>query len=484
MSIAVVGAEPFMLNLELRMPFRFGIVTLRKLPHLYLRLALEVDGEWHHGVAAESLPPKWFTKDPGKSFADEMGELLDVIATACNFAREAGRGRTPYELWRRTYAAQAAWGKRRRYPPLLWAFGVTLVERAMIEAFCRATGTTFAQAVRANTLGASLGDHYGELAGREPAELLPERPLRQIIVRHTVGLVDPLTDEEIAAGDRLDDGLPQSLEASIRAYGLTHFKLKLWGDAEKDRERLKAIAAVIERNVTGSYAFTLDGNENYHEIGPFRELWESLVSDPSLKSFVDHLLFAEQPLRRDITLSDEVARHLRGWRNRPPMIIDESDGELTSLAAALDVGYDGTSYKSCKGVFKGIANACLIEHRRRTSPRRRLIMSGEDLTTIGPVALLEDLAALATLGIEHAERNGHHYFTGLAMLPPDVQAQVLAVHGDLYRRHERGYPTLDVRDGRIRIGSVVDAPFGIGFPFDPSRFTPIEEWTADSLGAI
>ncbi len=38
--------------------------------------------------------------------------------------------------------------------------------------------------------------------------------------------------------DRVDDGLPQSLAASIRAYGLTHFKLKIDGDIDADIERL------------------------------------------------------------------------------------------------------------------------------------------------------------------------------------------------------------------------------------------------------
>jgi hypothetical protein len=28
---------------------------------------------------------------------------------------------------------------------------------------------------------------------------------------------------------------------------------------------------------------------------------------------------------------------------------------------------------------------------------------------------------------------------------------------------------------------VVDAPFGVDFEFDPSRFTPLEQWSYDTL---
>ena len=108
-------------------------------------------------------------------------------------------------------------------------------------------------------------------------------------------------------------------------------------------------------------------------------------------------------------------------------------------------------------------------------------MSGEDLCNVGPVALLQDLAVLASLGVGHAERNGHHYFAGLSMFPPDVQRAVLDRHPDLYRRHERGFATLDVRGGRLQVGSVVQAPFGVGFDIDTSGFTLLSEWTAESL---
>jgi hypothetical protein len=328
--------------------------------------------------------------------------------------------------------------------------------------------------VRENALGIRLDALHPELAGAQPADLLPPQPLPVLTVRHTIGLIDPLTDDEIAPDERVDDGLPQSLTACVRAYGLTHFKIKVRGDIAGDLARLRQIAAVLDREAPG-YWFTLDGNEQFHDVADFRNLWQALQSDPALVPLMRRLLFVEQPLHRDVALSPATARALLDWPDRPPIIIDESDGEIASLPTALTAGYAGTSHKNCKGVFKGIANAALIARRRQADPARSYILSGEDLSNVGPVALLHDLAVMATLGVAHVERNGHHYFTGLSMYAPGLQERVLAHHGDLYRRHPHGFATLNVQGGRIDIGSVVAAPFGLAFPFDTGRYLSLEQ---------
>lgn len=481
MSIAIKSIDLNVLNMKARMPFRYGIASLVAVPHLFVRATAEIHGRREVGLAADGLPPKWFTKNPEASFEDDLDEMLAVIRQACRLARSADAAETVYDIWREIYNRQKEWAVSTPYPPLLWGFGVSLVERALIDAFCRATGAAFGCALRKNGFGIRLADLQPGLEAVEAAALLPERASRSILARHTVGLTDPLTDADVPADERVEDGLPQSLEASILAYGLTHLKIKLCGNADQDADRLRQIAGLMERHSGSDYAFTLDGNEQYSEIDPFRALWESVMADPSLHRFMARLLFVEQPLRRDVALGEAAGGALRGWTGRPPMIIDESDGTLTSAAEALDLGYAGTSHKNCKGVFKGIASACLIADRRKKDPGRAYILSSEDLGNVGPVALLQDLAVAASLGVGHTERNGHHYFSGLSMYPDDVQSEVLRQHGSLYRRHEAGFPTLDVRGGRLNVASVVDAPFGYGFDLDTSRFTPLEDWSPASL---
>jgi hypothetical protein len=95
-------------------------------------------------------------------------------------------------------------------------------------------------------------------------------------------------------------------------------------------------------------------------------------------------MFVEQPFHRDVALDESVLGGLAGWRERPRLIIDESDAELNSCARALALGYNGTSHKNCKGVFKGIANACLLALLRSSLGADRLVMSGEDLANTAP----------------------------------------------------------------------------------------------------
>ena len=490
MSITVHQVDLRVMNVRARTPFRYGIVTMTAMPHLFVKVHAEVDGKRASGIAADHLPPKWFTKNPTSHYRDDLVDMIDCIQMARDHAIAAKGTWNVFDWWERIYAAQKESATNKNYPPLLWNFGVSLVERGLIDAFCRATGMSFSQALRNKRLGIDLARLCAspewaicdDICAQDYTELLPAQPLRSIIARHTVGLIDPLTDAEIPPADRLDDGLPQSLEASIRAYGLTHFKIKLGGDVRNDLERLRAIAAVVERSVRGDYAFTLDGNENFKEIGPFQSLWLELFSDPTLRHFLSRLIFVEQPLHRDLALSDAVRDALWAWPERPPMIIDESDAQLGDLGRAISCGYSGTSHKNCKGIMKGIANACIIGQLRKANPMGRLILSGEDLSNIGPVALPQDLAVCGNLGIEHVERNGQHYFAGLSMFPQNTQDAVLRAHPDLYHRHPRGFPAVHLHNGRIDISTTIDAPLGVAFELDTDQFTPLDEWKFESMG--
>ena len=106
----------------------------------------------------------------------------------------------------------------------------------MIDAVARLAGCPFNQALREGLYGFNPRRLVGEASGWT-ADRLPE-PSRTIDVRHTVGMLDPLSVAEIPADQRIDDGLPQSLEEDIDAYGLRWFKVKVCGDPVQDAARL------------------------------------------------------------------------------------------------------------------------------------------------------------------------------------------------------------------------------------------------------
>ena len=64
MLIRIINASIHLIDLKTRLPFKYGIATMTSAPHAFVRLHIEVDGQQSFGIAADSLPPKWFTKNP------------------------------------------------------------------------------------------------------------------------------------------------------------------------------------------------------------------------------------------------------------------------------------------------------------------------------------------------------------------------------------------------------------------------------------
>jgi len=444
-------------------------------PHVFVRICVEIDGHTVHGVAADQLPPKWFTKIPDQPLDTEIDEMLAVVTQAAHTA--VGRAApTAFSLWHSLWHDLAHWGRQQALPGLLSQFGSSLVERALIEAVCRLSGKPFHRLIRDDGLGIDLGVIHPELNGTTVADHLPQQPRNRVLARHTVGMADPLRSADILAEHRLQDGLPQSLNECIERYNLRHFKLKLSGQIEPDIQRLASIADILESNSGADYAISVDGNEQFRSLDEFRAFWNELTNTPRLERLLQHLMFVEQPFHREIALQHEQLAPMIHWTDRPRMIIDESDADLGSLQTALQLGYHGTSHKNCKGVFKSIANACLLKQRLRTRPELPTVMSGEDLANVGPIGLLQDLAVTAALDIASVERNGHHYFAGLSQFPATVQQQILTCHDDLYRTTAAGWPTLNIQHGSLDLTSINQAPLGVGFVLDVEQFSAIAKF--------
>ncbi len=271
MKVRILEGETRLINLRTRMPFKYGIATMTDVPYAFLRLKVEVDGAVHEGFAADNLPPKWFTKIPETPLGEEMVEMLRVI----EHARETSIGMeadSPFDLWLNLHEAQSDWGESENLAPLLSGFGTSMVELALIEACCRASGKPFATALRDQDLGLSMGAIQIQMGATKAHEWLPKKALSSIIARHTVGLADPLTPSDIPDDEKVADSLPQALTNCISTYGLRHFKIKVNGQPDTDLARLEALAEIITSHAPADFAFSLDGNEQFKSITNFQAL--------------------------------------------------------------------------------------------------------------------------------------------------------------------------------------------------------------------
>ncbi|GIW96010.1 MAG: mandelate racemase [Pirellulaceae bacterium] len=448
------------LNSITRIAFRYGRACLTECPQAVVELVAESDRVVQCGYSGDCLPPLWFDKSPGKSFEQQLHDMYAAFQTAARcWAESFDHPRLVFDGWLEAHEATLRAATEQGLPPLLASFGSSLMERALVDAVCRAIGLSFFDAVRLNVFGIRPEQVHPELAGQEPRHWLPARPHTRIAVRHTVGLADPLTEAELAGGSWPQDGFPVAVETYVRDHGVRFVKVKLSGQADRDLERLEKLAELLERYRQNDYGVTVDGNELYGDPDEFLRLIEAMRRSPRLKNFWSNTLAIEQPLPRDVAFDKSRMERLADVLAEKPVIIDESDCRLDSFRQAAEVGYRGVSSKNCKGTIKSLLNAGYIAWHNHTRKGCSWIMTGEDLCSVGIIPVQADLCLAAALGLEHVERNGHHYHRGLSYLPRPEQEEALIWHGDFYAERA-GRISPNLIDGEFSIGSLQCAGFG------------------------
>ena len=413
-----------------RMEFRYGKASLTSCPITHVRLTAEVAGKTVTGVSAACLPPLWFDKDPSKTHDDNIRDLLRslklaigvYVATEPSHALGLHAAAEP-EARKKCFAEEMN--------DLTAGFGVALLDAAVVDAVCRRTGLTFHQGLRDSLFGTDFSAD------------LPERPLSQIALRHTVGMADPIVEADLT--DRIGDGLPETLEEVIRDYGIRTFKVKISRDRDASLDRLRRIASVLDRDA-GEYKVTLDGNEQFSSMEEAAGFSRAAAADGALKSFWHRILWIEQPVDR--------AAPLQKPDLLKPVIIDESDGSDEAVDRALELGYGGISAKNCKGIFRTL-------HSHRRVRQAGAILSSEDLMNVPIVPLHQDLCVAAALGITHSERNGHHYVRGFEFLSPREREEALREFPSLYEAKRKGPPGLRIVDGQISLEEINGHGLGV-----------------------
>ncbi|WP_027547973.1 hypothetical protein [Bradyrhizobium sp. WSM2254] len=435
-------------------PFRFGAITLHATPQLFVRVEIDVEGRGTAvGASAELLVPKWFDKRPELSPA----QTVDGLRRSLQIARGLYLARTGYltafDLHASCIGAQIATCAKKNIPALAAAYGPAEVDKAVLDAVLRAVETNFFDGMAGNIAGidARLSPDLKEtdittfLAGR--------KPLPRVAIRHTVGLDDTV------------EGKGGVADAHENA-GARYFKLKLSGDPAGDAARLARIGKELDTLGHG-YKVTLDANEQYADLAALQALIDRLDRDPGLGPIASRLLYIEQPMPRDITRQSPLGSlAARGF------IIDEADDSYDAFPAARALGYHGISSKSCKGLYKSVVNA--TRAAKWSADGGTFFVTGEDLTCQAGLAVQQDLALGAFLGIAHAERNGHHYVDGFGDTPAAEAQAFAAAHPDLYADAGHGI-RLKIHDGDLLTGSLNATGFATSVHPDWSALGPLEQ---------
>ncbi len=446
-------------------PFRFGAVTVEGAFQAFVRVVVEVEGHGRAtGMAAELMPPKWFDKRAERSADDTVHDLKRSLAHAVAEANALRRADTAFGLHAELNGRQLAWAHAEDITPLSANFGVAEIDKAVLDGLSKALGASFVTVLNGNAVGLDARltpDLNGQAIN---ARLGALKPASSIAIRHTVGLNDRIEGED-------------SLASELDAAALRYFKIKVGGDPAADLIRLKAIAGVLDgRGI--DYRATLDANEQYapEELVTLYALAEG---DASLRNLFSRLIFIEQPLDRRVTFARELDPRIaaRG------VIIDEADDGYDAFPRAKALGYRGVSSKCCKGLYKSLLNAsrvALWNAEKTGGPD--FIISAEDLTCQPGLAVQQDTALVAALGLTHVERNGHHYVDGFGLAPVAEAMAFRDAHPALYARSV-GRIRLNVASGDLDTTSLYGPGFASGAEPDWASLEPLSLSVSEGLPA-
>jgi hypothetical protein len=440
-------------------PFRFGAVVINSAPQLFVRVEIDVEGKGRFvGASAEFLVPKWFDKRPTLSPEDTVAELREAVLIARELYLGHSGFTTAFSLHAACLPAQIEACGQRDIPPLAAAYGPAEIDKAILDALLRGAGVGFFDGLAGNIPGldARLSP---DLDDDDIARFLAARKrLERVAIRHTVGLDDKVEGE---------GGVADARENA----GARYFKLKLNGDPEADAVRLMRIGK--ELATLRNDGVTLDANEQYADLAALRALIDRLDRDEGLRPIAAKLLYMEQPMPRDVTRASPL-----GALSMHDFIIDEADDSYDAFPAARALGYRGISSKSCKGIYKSIVNA--TRAAKWSADGVGYFVTGEDLTCQAGLAVQQDLALGALIGVTHAERNGHHYVDGFADTPAAEAEAFRDAHPDLYAGHD-GKIRLSIHDGDLVTGSLAAPGFASSVHPDWSTLSPLARPTAKIL---
>ena len=444
--------------------------TRERSPLAQVRMVVrDGEGQETFGCAADRLSVRWLDKRPKRTKARKLRELVRLVYGARQVYLDKPSFDDPFTKWRSCYRRIKQAGDEQGQEALTSSFASALFERAMLDAVSRLAGKSIYEMVREDRLGFRPGAIHTELDGLTPTDYTAPEPLTAFHIRHTVGNSDPITATDLPPEARVNDGLPETLKEYVREDGLHYFKLKLSGERRHDLRRMARIWEVLPMD--GGTQLTMDANEAYLDLDEF----EAFVRDLEQQQLglFQHLLWIEQPLPRGLTFDPNAEPAIRHIAARKPLLIDEADGSLTSYRQAYGIGYAGVSHKNCKGFFKSLLNRSLVNHYNRKG--QRAFMSGEDLQNLPIVPLHQDFASLAILGIDHCERNGHHYNYGLSMLSERDKASAARNHPDLYvKRGDEWF--LKIRGGMVECASLQCPGFGVADEPDWPSMENLQAW--------
>lgn len=429
-----------------RTPMKFGGRVVTEVTLLNVTVVAEAgDGRRGVGFGSMSVGNAWGWPSAVVSSDDTLAAMIETgreIAAAAS--RYEGSGH-PLEITHelsQQYASVAdqAIGKRglaERMPRLAQLVVASPLEAAIHDAYGKTLGENSYNLLGPDYANRDLAAYLtDEFAGEYLDRYTLRTPKEKMPLYHLVGALDPLTESDL--GQRLDDGLPETLPEWIDYNGLTHMKIKLNGDdLDWDVARVVAIdrtaAETQARRGVTQWFYSADFNEKCQNV-EYVLAFLAKINEQQPAAF-ERLQYIEQPTSRDLRANPENRMHEAA--KIKPVVIDEALVDFESLLLSREQGYSGVALKACKGQSEALIMGAAAQ-------KYGMFLCVQDLTCPGYSFLHSASLSARIPTVAAIEGNGRQYC-------PSANAAWLDSYPTMFR----------VTDGQLGT-SVLDGP-GLGF---------------------
>lgn len=355
-DIRIVEVAHTFEDFKYRAPYQFGGRTVDSVTLLNVECRVRAgDGREAWGFGSMPLGNAWAF--PGVPYDVSLGAMRALAGDLRRITADCDAAGHPVDLARvldPEYLKAAASISRARSLPAPVPKLCTLVvaspfDAALHDAYGKVFGLscygTYGREFMTRDLSHDLGKPF---AGEYLDRYVPAEPRPTMPVFHSVGASDPLEAGDVR--ERLNDGLPNTLEEWIDRDGLIRFKIKLnGGDLAADLDRVIRTDRIVNRKLPArgvqDWKYLLDFNEGCPNVEYLLEFMRKVRA--ATPHGFERILYIEQPTARD--LRKDRANVMHAAAKLCPIVADEALTDLESLLLAREMGYTGVALKACKG---------------------------------------------------------------------------------------------------------------------------------------
>jgi len=447
-DVRIVGLEPHFKTDRLRVPLKFGRVTVTDSTSLIVKATVaNRRGNVSEGFGSMPLIDQWAFPDPTIHREKKLEAMMLVGEKTCKFVKDRSRDRFAHpidimleakeDILKVAKKADKEAGLEADTPVLGVLVATSPIDAALHDAFGRVNKICSYDGYGPRLIGHDLSFYLGdEFRGKYISDYLRPEYAKELPIFHLVGALDKLASDEVDVSDP-KDGLPVSLEEWIEQDGVFCLKVKLSGtNIDWDVERTKAVAEIanetLKRMGREEFYLSVDANEmNPNPDATLEYLRKLKRSSPMA---FNNLLYLEQPTERDLPrhmfTMEQVAKI-------KPVLADEGVTDLKTFDLALKLGWSGVAVKACKWHSSSLIYIAKMEHYG-------IPYSIQDLTCTGLALAHSASLAARSKPLKGFEYNARQYL-------PFAYKEVQDRHESLFR----------VKDGIVKTDSL--EPVGLGF---------------------